>query len=66
MLIFPSDEPFEFLKRLSTAIYFMQDKTTDYDDTKSLGGFLWRLFANFDIITGYRERDIIQEMIEAI
>lgn len=61
-----SDEPFEFLKRLSTAIYSMQDKTTDHDDTKSLGGFLWGLFAGFDIITGYRERDIIQEMIEAI
>jgi hypothetical protein len=62
----PSDEPFEFLKRLSTAIYSMHDKTTGYDDTKSLGGFLWGLFAGFDIITGYRERDIIQEMMEAI
>jgi hypothetical protein len=61
-----SDKPFGFLKRLSTAIYSMQDKTLGYDDTKSLGNFLWSLFAGFDFITGYRERDIIQDMIDAI
>jgi hypothetical protein len=44
----------------------MQDKTLGYDDTKSLGNFLWSLFAGFDFITGYRERDIIQDMIDAI
>ena len=62
----PSEKPFEFLTRLSTAIYSMQDKTLDYDDTKSFGGFLWQIFAGFDLISGYRERDIIQEMIDAI
>ena len=62
----PSEKPFEFLKRLSVAVYSMQDKTLDYDDTKSFGRFLWEVFAGFDFITGYRERDIIQEMIDAI
>jgi hypothetical protein len=61
-----SEEPFEFLKRLSAAIYSMQNKTLGYDDTKFLGGFLWSVFAGFDFVTGYRKRDIIQEMIDAI
>jgi hypothetical protein len=62
----PSEKPFEFLKRLSAAIYTMRDKTIDYDDIKSLGGFLWQVFAGFDFITGYQKRDIIQDMINAI
>lgn len=62
----PSDEPFEFLKRLSTAIYGTRDKTLGYDDVKSFGGFLWSVFAGFDFVTGYRKRDIIQQMIDAI
>jgi hypothetical protein len=44
----------------------MQDKSLEYDDTKSFSGFLWGIFAGFDLITGYRERDIIQEMIDVI
>jgi hypothetical protein len=61
-----SEKPFEFLKRLSAAIFSMQDKTLEYDDTKSFGNFLWQVFAGFDFITGYRDLDIIQEMIDAI
>jgi hypothetical protein len=62
----PSDAPFEFLKRLSTAIYAMRDKTLGYDDVKSLDGFLWSIFAGFDNVTGYHKRDVIQQMIDAI
>ncbi len=62
----PSDKPFEFLKRLSTAIYQMHDKTADYEDVKSFGGFLWSIFAGIDSVNGYRKHDIIQEMIDAI
>ena len=62
----PSDEPFEFLKRLSAAIYLARDTTLEYDDVKSFARFLWEIFAGFNFVTGYRERDIIQEMIDAI
>jgi hypothetical protein len=48
----PDDEPFEFLKRLSGVIHTMKTATLDYDPTKRLGGFLWSVFAGFDIING--------------
>jgi len=62
----PDEEPFEFLKRLSGAILSMRNTTLGYDETKQFSGFLWSVFAGWDLISGYRERDIIQEMIEVI
>jgi hypothetical protein len=62
----PSDEPFEFLKRLSTAIYSIRDATLEYDDVKQFSRFLWEMFAGFSFVSGYRERDVIQEMIDSI
>jgi hypothetical protein len=62
----PDEEPFEFFKRLSNAIYLMKNATLDYDSTKSLCGFLWTVFAGWNWVSGYRERDVIEEMIKAI
>jgi hypothetical protein len=62
----PSDRAFEFLKRLSAAIYSKRNTMLGYDEIKSFAGFLWGIFAGFDFVEGYRERDIIQEMIDAI
>jgi len=62
----PNEEAFEFFKRLSSAIYSNKGITLDYDSIKSLCNFLWSVFAGWDWVSGYRERDIIQEMIEAI
>jgi hypothetical protein len=62
----PSDEPLKFLKRLSTAIYLNRDATLGYDDVKRFSGFLWIIFAGWNPVSGYRERDVIQNMIEAI
>jgi hypothetical protein len=62
----PKDEPFEFMKRLSNAIYSMKDVTLGYDETKPLARFLWSVFAGWDQITGYRKEDIVKKMIDAI
>ena len=64
----PKDEPFEFMKRLSNAIYSMKDVTlgSGYDETKLLSRFLWSVFAGWDFITGYRKEDIVKKMIDAI
>jgi hypothetical protein len=62
----PKDEPFEFIKRLSNAIYSMKDVTLGYDETKLLARFLWSVFAGWDQITGYRKEDIVKKMIDAI
>jgi hypothetical protein len=35
-------------------------------ETKSFGAFLWSVFAGWDAVSGYRERDIIGDMIAAI
>ena len=56
----PKDEPFEFMKRLSNAIYSMKDVTLGYDEIKPLARFLWSVFA------GYRKEDIVKKMIDAI
>jgi hypothetical protein len=58
--------PFLFLKRLSHALFSMRNTTLGYDETKSFAGFLWSVFAGWDAVSGYRERDIIGDMIAAI
>jgi hypothetical protein len=62
----PSDRPLRFLRRLSAAIYTYRDSSLEYDDVKRFAGFLWELFAGFNMIDGYKEQNIIQEMIDAI
>lgn len=60
------DAPFEFFKRLSAAIYEQKDTSPEYDDVKRLSRFLWSLLSGWDWVEGYRERDIVQDMIDAI
>ncbi len=60
------EEVFAFLKRLAQIIYRMRDIETEYDDIKQIGGFLWELFAGWSVIDGYRDKDIVQSMIERI
>src|SRR5262249_51797733 len=62
----PKDEPFEFLKRLSAAMYSMKSVTIGYDEIKPLAGFLWDVFAGWDWIEGYRKEDIVKKMIDEI
>ena len=62
----PKDRPFEFLKRLSTAILSMKDVTLGYDELRSLAAFLWSVFAGWDPSIGYRKEDIVKKMIAAI
>jgi hypothetical protein len=60
------EKAMEFLKRLSATIVWMRNTTLDYDAMKSFGGFLWQVFAGWDPVTGYSERDFFQDMIDAI
>lgn len=60
------EEPFVFLKRLSHALFSMRNTTLGYDETKSFADFLWSVFAGWDAVSGYRERDIVGDMIAAI
>jgi hypothetical protein len=52
-------EAFELLKGLSEAMLLQKNTTTDYDTMKSFLRF-------WDWVEGYRERDIVEEMIESI
>jgi hypothetical protein len=61
-----NDEAFEFVKRLSAAIYSMKTVTLDDDEVKTLAGFLWQVFAGWDWVEGYRKEDIIKKMIDEI
>jgi hypothetical protein len=57
---------FQFLKRLAKIIYRSKNWTTDYDDVKSLMGFLWSLHAGWSWADGYAESDPVEEVIAAI
>jgi hypothetical protein len=59
-------ETSEFFKRLSAAIYFHKNATAEYDPVKQLSGFLWSVLSGWDNIKGYRERDVVQDMINGI
>jgi hypothetical protein len=60
------DEAFEFLKRLSAAVYSMKFVRLGDDELKPLSGFLWNVFAGWDWIEGYRKGDIVRRMIDEI
>jgi hypothetical protein len=57
---------FQFLKHLSKIIYRSKNWTTEYDDVKSMMGFLWSLHTGWSWADGYAESDPIAEMIAAI
>ncbi|MPR13161.1 hypothetical protein [Microvirga tunisiensis] len=62
----PTDDAFNFLKRLSIASHSLQRTELGYDTIKPLSGFLWTLFSGFDIISGYQEEDVFEKMIRSI
>jgi hypothetical protein len=56
----------EFLKRLSATIIKMRKTTRNYDSMKGFGNFMWEVFAGWNMVTGYQERDFFEDMIQAI
>jgi hypothetical protein len=62
----PRDKPFEFFKRLARVIYSNKDTDVGYDSIKPFARFLWSVLSGFDFVSGYRETDIVEEMIRAI
>lgn len=57
---------FQFLKRLTHIIHRGKNWTTDYDDVKSLMGFLWSLHTGWSWIDGYPDSDPVAEVIASI
>jgi hypothetical protein len=57
---------FEFLKQLSHAMLMQRNAMIEYDSMKSFLGFFWQIFTGWDWVHGYRSRDIVEDMIEAI
>ncbi|WP_020159516.1 hypothetical protein [Methylobacter marinus] len=56
-------EVFDFLNRLSQAIVRMESTEREYDDIKSFCSFLWPMFTGWNWVEGYRESDLIKDMI---
>jgi hypothetical protein len=61
----PKDESFEFLKRLSIAVYSMKGVRLNSDEFKIFARFIWSTFTGWDPISG-REEDIVRKMIDNI
>ncbi len=57
---------FGLLKRLSAAIYRVEQRKLEYDDVKAFMGLMWDVFAGWSVIDGYRTSDIVQDAIEGI
>ena len=61
-----NDEVFSFLKRLSQVVYRIRNWSQHSDEREELFRFLWSVHTGWDVISGYREKDVIAETIEAI
>jgi hypothetical protein len=57
---------FQFLKRLTHIIHRGKNWTSDYDDVKSLMGFLWSLHTGWSWIDGYPDSDPVVAVIDSI
>lgn len=60
------EEVIRFMKNCSHVLSRLDMIQPDYDDIKLLCRNLWSLFTGFDHVTGQRETDIIQDMIDKI
>ena len=56
-------EVFEFLTRLSQEITRMEGTERDYESVKTFCRFLWSVFTGWSWVSGYRESDLIKEML---
>ena len=56
---------FGFFKGLLQTVYRLKNITPN-EDVKQLSQFLWQLFAGWSSAEGYREYDIVEEMIKGI
>lgn len=59
-------EVYEFVKRLSSALYRAKNWSSDYDGTNQGLGFFWQLLAGWDPIKGYTGRDYVMDMIRQV
>jgi hypothetical protein len=57
---------FDFLQRLSKAIFSHDPASVDYDDGKALFGFLWSLMSGWNAVKGYQPEDPIYRIIRRI
>jgi len=56
-----------FFRRLSHFVYQLKNiNIDDWDEMKSLYGFLWEVFTGWSFVEGYKDKDIIEVMIEKI
>lgn len=60
------EEVFAFLKRLKITVNRLKNTSLDYDEVKTLSGFLWELFAGWSFVSGYRKNDIFEEMLSKV
>ncbi len=59
-------DAFKILNYLSHTIVLQRNATRDYDSIRSFLGVFWELFAGWNGSTGYRDSDMIDEVIESI
>ncbi len=60
------EEVFDFLRRASQIIRRLETTEPNYDDIKSLCRSFWEIFAGWSFVDGYREADVINDMLVKI
>ena len=57
---------YAFFKHLSQILYRSKNWSANYDDIKSMLGFLWSVHTGWSPIEGYLQKDVVQDMIDAL
>ncbi len=57
---------FQFLKRLSQAVYRSQGSSIDHEESKVIFQLLWSIFTGWSFVEGYSEEDIFEKMVNEI
>ncbi len=55
-----------YLKDFAEGTHYSINRSNDYDEVKSLGGFFWSLFTGWSLIDGYCDEDVFLEAVKRI
>lgn len=60
------DRSLAMLRQLTGALHAAEKWTDDYDDVKAMSKFMWSQHTGWDIISGYTDRDAVEDLIGAM
>lgn len=59
-------EEFQTLKQISDTLFRQRNATVEYDSISSFLSVYWQLFSGWDFVDGYRQKGIVESLIDEI